>query len=106
IGGLPDLPAGMPWPRLQKSLPDKMSTIGTPPLLFLIQINCAHLAPFDLDGLLPPRGILYFFYRMVYAANRFEDDWRIVFVEDEKPDLRRAEPPVELPPNELFRGLA
>ncbi len=45
--GSPDLPEGFIWP-------DELD--------FLCQINCAEVAPFDKDGLLPKSGMLYFFY--------------------------------------------
>jgi hypothetical protein len=50
LGGDPDLPAGAPWPE------------GTEePLLFVIQLDLAAIAPLDLEGLLPPEGLLSLF---------------------------------------------
>ncbi len=33
-------------------------------MTFMCQINCAELAPFDDDSMLPDHGMLYFFYNM------------------------------------------
>jgi uncharacterized protein YwqG len=49
-GGSPDLPKGTRWPAL-----------GGFPLAFAAQIRLEDVAPYDLDRLLPPRGILAFF---------------------------------------------
>jgi hypothetical protein len=50
LGGDPDLPAGAPWPE---------GTEG--PLLFVVQVDLAEIASFDLDGLLPSEGLLSLF---------------------------------------------
>ena len=47
LGGKPDLPAGWSWPGED--------------LVFVAQINLAECAPADRSGLLPRKGILYFF---------------------------------------------
>lgn len=52
LGGHPDLPAEFEWPRQEEG----------ECLLFLLQLNLAELAPYDLDGMLPREGMLYFFY--------------------------------------------
>ncbi len=52
LGGLPDLPADMAWPlhpEDEDSLP------------FLMQLNVAELAPFDVASRLPKSGRVYFF---------------------------------------------
>lgn len=50
IGGIPDLPVDVEWPRDREG-----------PLPFIAQLDLAALAPLDLDHLLPPRGSLAFF---------------------------------------------
>lgn len=50
VGGLPDLPAGAEWPRWHE------------PMAFLAQFNLAEVAPFDVEGVLPDRGLLSFFF--------------------------------------------
>ncbi|BAV04078.1 Uncharacterized protein YwqG [Filimonas lacunae] len=52
IGGIPDLPPGMDWPRSD----DGVS------LSFVAQLNLAELKPFDTYQLLPDSGYLFFFY--------------------------------------------
>ena len=58
IGGRPDLPRGLPWPRWNDN-----------PMAFLAQFDCRELAEHDSDGLLPKKGMLYFFY------NALQDTW-------------------------------
>ena len=90
MGGAPDLPAGMEWPRK----PD-----GTA-LSFITQINFAQVHPFDLDGKLPERGILWFFYDcsdegMPWGYDPADvEGWRVIFAEN--PDLVRTEAPEDL----------
>jgi uncharacterized protein YwqG len=50
-GGMPDLPVGFQWPEHSGR-----------PLDFLLQVNCAELAEFDLESALPKAGLLAFFY--------------------------------------------
>jgi hypothetical protein len=50
LGGLPELPAGTPWPSR-----------GGKPMQLLAQINCAELVPFREHTLLPAEGTLHFF---------------------------------------------
>ncbi len=52
IGGLPDLPANIPW------CTDKKGQA----LSFIAQINCRDIKPYDQENLLPDSGFLYFFY--------------------------------------------
>jgi hypothetical protein len=50
FGGAPDMPEGAAWPE---------SSAG--PMVFVAQLDCAALAPFDPRGLLPEAGLLSFF---------------------------------------------
>ncbi len=56
-GGLPDLPAGTPWPMIDDELCG-----GRWPMLFLMQINLADLAGTLCEGLLPDAGLLTLFF--------------------------------------------
>jgi hypothetical protein len=56
-GGLPDLPAGTPWPMFD----DKLCG-GCWPMLFLVQINLADLAGTLCEGLLPDAGLVTLFF--------------------------------------------
>lgn len=59
-GGLPVGPAGMAWPRGGEA---------ATPLTFLIQWDCAALAPIDPTGLLPADGVLYLFSNLGWGEN-------------------------------------
>ncbi|MFB7616055.1 DUF1963 domain-containing protein [Kitasatospora sp. NPDC056181] len=54
-GGVPAVPPGFVWPR-SGSGPDAL------PDCFVAQIDLAEVAREDVNGLLPPRGLLYFFF--------------------------------------------
>ena len=56
LGGDPYLPSDFVWPRFTDD--DGVER----PLSFFCQINLCELHKYDKDGVLPPRGILYFFY--------------------------------------------
>lgn len=55
IGGKPYLPKDFAWPHFCDEGDDN-------PLSFLCQINLADVKQYDVDNLLPERGLLYFFY--------------------------------------------
>lgn len=57
IGGKPYLPADFEWPTFTSTDDDT-----TRHLSFFCQINLAGVKPFDKEGVLPGRGMLYFFY--------------------------------------------
>lgn len=51
LGGSPDLPPGFEWYEWKGK-----------PLTFIAQFRLSEVAPFNADGVLPPQGMLYFFY--------------------------------------------
>lgn len=55
VGGDPDLPAGSAWPEIP-GMPQPS------PMVFVAQLNMAHIAPYDPTGLLPTEGLLSFFF--------------------------------------------
>lgn len=57
IGGMPYLFKGFDWPTYTDP-----ETGVCRHLSFFCQVNLSDVKPFDKDGLLPPRGMLYFFY--------------------------------------------
>lgn len=57
IGGKPWLPADFVWPVFTNK-----DDAQTRPLSFLCQINISDVKKYDNEGLLPDRGMLYFFY--------------------------------------------
>lgn len=72
LGGEPNLPPDFEWPEWQ----------GTP-LAFLAQVNLEQVAPYDAERLLPPSGMLYFFYEAHEQPwGYYPDDagsWRVVY---------------------------
>src|SRR5262245_20056404 len=112
IGGLPDLPERAQWPvYLGPPKPDAAwEAFKGEPLSFLLQVNLAEVAPFDVEGLLPASGMLYFFY--LEAGRRFglyPVHGEILHVHYSSQDgvrYRRASPPHNLPPEEVYRGFA
>ena len=90
MGGAPELPVGMAWPRK----PD-----GTP-LSFIAQIDFAEIHPYDLDGRLPESGKLWFFYDcsddgMPWGFDPADaDGFRVIYAEHA--ELEPAEVPDDL----------
>jgi uncharacterized protein YwqG len=106
LGGLPDLPPGVPWPSWHE------------PMAFIAQFNLAEVAPHDREGALPDRGLLSFFYETdgeplysagwglppdtppeAYPAIDERRGWRVLYFPDDpatfvrqplRPDLNEA----------------
>jgi len=87
IGGCPDLPASIEWPTFEGR-----------PLTLVAQLSLAELAPYDVDGLLPPSGWLYFFFDSGCDAP-FEEgpggerSWRVLHFDGALGKLSRQAPP-------------
>lgn len=62
LGGLPYLPADFKWPYYNGKDYDDVKK--NRPLSFLAQIDLERVHPFDKDGALPEKGMLYFFYEI------------------------------------------
>lgn len=62
VGGCPDLPDSIEWPYYEGI--NFEGEIRKRPLAFLAQINLQDIKKYDIDNLLPKRGILYFFYEL------------------------------------------
>lgn len=63
FGGNPDLPEGFQWSYFTTATFDDEEEKPRP-LAFLAQINCAEVSAYDREGLLPDKGMLYFFYEL------------------------------------------
>lgn len=62
FGGQPDVPPDFIWPVFTGT--NAKGTKQTRPLAFLAQFNCAELAVYDTEHLLPQQGLLSFFYEL------------------------------------------
>ena len=62
FGGNPDVPKDFEW--FYYTGEDFNGVTQKRPLSFLAQINCEEINNYDADGLLPSKGILYFFYEL------------------------------------------
>jgi uncharacterized protein YwqG len=75
-GGMPDLPAGFQWP-----------VHSGRPLDFLLQVNCAETAEFDLESALPRAGLMVFFYDLEEQPWGYDPDdldgFKVAFFEDD-----------------------
>ena len=70
IGGLPDLPSGYAWPKA-----------GKVPMIFAAQIRMDEASKYDVDSVLPKRGMLTLFLDPGYEQLRvayFEDPRKLV----------------------------
>lgn len=99
FGGRPDLPPGVNWP-IGKVAGREIA------LPFIAQFDAAWLwrtygGPGTI-GLLPPTGMLYFFYNMAdYGADYLApENWRVLYHKERDLDtLAPAEPPLPIPPH-------
>ena len=73
----------------------------------MAQINLAEIADLDIDGVLPSRGMLYFFYELETMAWGFDPKdrgcARVLYYEGGPAGLIETEPPGDLKADYLFR---
>jgi uncharacterized protein YwqG len=96
IGGAPDLPLGIDWPRLSTN----PEAPPGQPLSFLIQVSLAEVAFADREQLLPQSGMLYFFFHLDEDGR--DDVATVLFTQGTQ--LRRATVPPDLPAGQCYRG--
>lgn len=107
FGGVPDVPADFIWPMFETDTYEDPD-VKLRPLSFLAQINCAEVAPFDQEHLLPSKGVLSFFYEV--GSQRWGYDpkdagcARVFWFEDVQA-LRPADVPDTLEPDYRFPGI-
>lgn len=97
IGGQPDLPENVAW----------FGEDNGKSLSFIAQINFAETKAFDKSGMLPTRGIVYFFYSAEQEAWGFDpndkDKFKVYYFDGDEKDLRRADIPADLDPHSWFK---
>jgi uncharacterized protein YwqG len=97
LGGMPDLPRSIDWPRY-----------GNRSQSFIAQINLDEVHRYDMDGLLPMTGVLFFFYdsaQGVWGFDPAEDGaWAVCYAPNAV-ELVRRDPPGDLPKEGAFRTM-
>jgi uncharacterized protein YwqG len=68
--GQPDMPEELDYPHV--TVTDEDGESYEDPLTFICQLRCEELAPFDVEGLLPHVGMLYFFAALDYFLGDLE----------------------------------
>jgi uncharacterized protein YwqG len=97
VGGLPDLPPDLSWPEF-----------GGLPQSFIAQIRLPEVKPYDTEGALPAKGMLWFFYDA--KQETYGDDpqnrgaWQILFQEGDLTNLKRTSAPAKLPAESRFQA--
>ena len=100
LGGLPDLPAGTPWPGL-----------GGVPLAFVAQVHLDDLRGYPVAQTLPRAGWLHFFYdaRQQAFGDKPADRgaWQVLYAPGSAPNgLKRQAAPEALPAESRFKAAA
>lgn len=97
LGGVPDLPTGMDWPYW-KGLPQS----------FIAQIRLEDVRQYDINGVVPHSGMLWFFYdaqqETFGAAPADLGGWCVLFNADNRVELQRAPTPEALPAGSQFKA--
>jgi len=82
IGGLPDLPSSIRWPKWQEQ-----------PIPFLAQIRLSDIAQLDEANELPHSGMLYFFFTEEAFAAAYpliRESWHVIYDDSASSDLQRS----------------
>lgn len=87
-GGVPTVPPGFQWPHFTPE------GSGPRALSFLMQIDCAAIPAEARLGLMPDRGLLYFFLDLDWGAHW---KWRVLHLEADASTLAPAAVPAALP---------
>jgi uncharacterized protein YwqG len=97
LGGVPDLPPDVNWPEW-KGLPHS----------FLAQIHLDEISHYDTNKLLPPRGMLWFFYdaqQQTFGADPADrGGWQVIFKDSGLDELRHTPAPAKLPASSQFKA--
>lgn len=98
FGGNPDVPKDFKWFYFDGESYD--GETKNRPLSFLAQINCEEAAKYDEDGLLPKRGMLYFFYELATMTWGYDPankgSARVFYFDGDVSELNRASFPEDM----------
>ena len=98
FGGNPDVPIDFEW--FYYSGEDFSGVTKKRPLSFLSQINCEEINKYDEDSLLPPKGILYFFYELSTMTGGFDPkdkgSARVYYFDGDVTELMRTNYPNDM----------
>ena len=90
FGGNPHLPKDFVWPCAKHGETELVDR----PLVFSAQFDLSELAPFDVDNLLPHKGLLVFFtIGQMWNFQDYEDSSRVYYFEDIESLAVTARPP-------------
>lgn len=97
FGGRPAVPAGFVWPRFEAENFDEET--ANRPLSFLCQINLEDIHTYDKENLLPPSGMLLFFYEqesMCWGFDPKDEGCSRVYYFEDVSELTVADLPEDL----------
>lgn len=98
VGGVPDVPPGFAWPSWQGR-----------DLAFLAQVDLAAVAAIEPDTVLPPRGLMLFFYDLAKRPSGLSPahggSCRVLVVDGELAAAEARAPALRATPLELSREL-
>ena len=96
IGGVPDVPPDFKWPE-RHELPQS----------FIAQLSMVEVHPYDTHGILPSRGMLWFFYdakQETFGADPTDrGGWSVLYRENYS-GLQRIVAPSKLPAESQFKA--
>lgn len=97
VGGMPDLPPEVSWPEW-KNLPQS----------FVAQLRLDELHRYDVDGLLPSQGMLWFFYdaqQQTFGEKPADrGGWKVFFWDGDLSKLHHTPYPTKLPDESRFHA--
>lgn len=98
FGGKPDVPKDFKWFYYEGE--NFNGETQNRPLSFLAQINCEEVKKYDENGLLPTKGILYFFYELSTMTWGFDPQdkgsAKVFYFDGYVTELNRAEFPDDM----------
>ncbi len=99
VGGHPDLPQSVSWPTWEDG-----------PLSFVAQVNLPEARKYDTQKVLPPSGVLYFFYdsqQEIYGSDPADrGGWKVIYNNSDSAPLSRQPIPAGLPASAQFKACA